>query len=115
MSCANRKNLYKNIEGDFIGLSEAPRDEIRLNNNGTFYLVFRSIITKRCKGTWSFVSNNMIVLKCAESSDFLESIRSDYMGGDSINIKIINNNKLKVNKIIFKRIEQSPASDAEKH
>ena len=97
ISCLTQKNYTRNIEGSFIGKGKDFVHEIKLNNNGTFNLVFKyPSLTKQCNGTWSYLSNDSLSLKCSEVTDPLQSIRSDYMGETTTIIKIINKNKLKM-------------------
>jgi hypothetical protein len=80
----------------FLGNKRIAVDKLLLYPDSTFLLSLDgAVIIIQCQGRWSYIDKNVIELKCREPY-FLEEYSGGYMNVRKRNVKIMNENKIKL-------------------
>ena len=93
ISCKSSIELFE-TSGKFTKKKKTNQLSLSLNKDSTFLLKL-SYPTK-CVGKWTFIGQDSIFLKCIYNNP-LASFFYGYMDKREHYVKIINNNKLKIN------------------
>ena len=107
----------KNYDYYFAGSRIISEEELILNRDSTFSIVFNGVVINKCQGKWYYLDNKTIHLKCNDeekyyltlrtgsetmpqdtSSKFLfdPALMNGYMRVRERNVKIVNENKIKL-------------------
>ena len=107
----------KNYEYYFVGSRIISEDELILNRDSTFSLIFNGVVINKCQGKWYYLDNKTIHLKCHDEKKYYLTLRTDsnitpqdsssmvlfdsalmneYMQVRERNVKIVNKNKIKL-------------------
>lgn len=78
---------------------------LKLNKDNSFFLSHKVHgANPQCKGQWK-QSEDTIFLTCNEENEVSIMLSNGYMNEREYTLKVISNNKIKINNIILKRIE----------
>jgi len=107
-SCASFNTKIIPI-GEYYYKGTALSVKLQINSDSTFiYERITALHKSVCKGNWKIISKNKILLNCNDTiiySTPMESFLFPPLDLSDEKIKILNNNKMKINNMILRRSE----------
>jgi len=108
VSCSAKKTIIGNYEAtgkDF-------QYNLTLNKDSSFFLSEKSFESNPiCKGKWHYATKDTLLLSCDSTNNPVEMISSGYMSVRKRKIVIINNNRLKFERVILHKTNKQTISE----
>ena len=80
---------------------------LKLTEDSTFILSKKyQDAFPQCSGKWSYIAKDTILLKCDEMKDVMESLTNGYMAERENRLIVLNQNKVKLGKVILTKIKE---------
>ena len=105
VSCKGQ-SLLQNIQGNYSKSGKDYSCSLILNTDSSFTLTQKYFeVVSNCKGKWQLKLKDTILLKCSDEN-LSAQLSSGYMAERQREVIILNQNKLKLDKIILQRTKQ---------
>ncbi len=102
-ACCKSVAISQNIDGQYFKAGKDYQYNLSLNKDSSFTLTQKYFeVNSTCKGKWSYLSRDTILLKCDEE-DLSAKLQSGYMTDREKKIVVVSKNKLILGEVKLKR------------
>ena len=103
--CSCNPMLLQKIPGEYLSRVKDSKTSITFNEDGSFIFQQNNLgIVRRCQGKWELKSNDIVCIKCNDTSDDISAVLSSgYIESFEKEIRLINANKIKMEGMVLKR------------
>ena len=96
-------NAFSQLPGKYSKKGKDFTHTLSLNADSSFSFSMRALeVNSVCNGKWKVMSKKKLILTCAEST-LEEKLQSGYMNQREIQVHILKNNRLKVDKVVMRK------------